>query len=160
MHLDQELVDALAGHRASNLEALEDEYWKLQCELVQAIGAFRRMARKHSLKFAEIPIFPERGQSGINTPNFCQKEAEYRRQLEEMPPEVRALGLRCLEIDELFFGIQCKLLKSMVAEELNVESIAKRLAMLPQLVSEISNSLQSTGRSRDFGDERIPSGQT
>jgi hypothetical protein len=140
MHLDQELIDNIAGHRALNLEALENKFWKLRCELVQAIGKFRRVARERRLKFADIPIIPERDQSVANAEMLGQKEAEFRHQLEQMPPEVRALGGRCLEIDELLVGVKFQLIKSLESDGQDVDSIAKRLAMSLQSVADISNT--------------------
>src|ERR1700690_2822250 len=138
MHLDPELIDTIAGHRALNLEVLENKYWKLRCELVQAIGKFRRVAREHRFKFADIPIFPERDRSVASAEPLGQKEAEFRIQLEQMPPEVRALGGRCLEIDELLIGVKFELIMSLETDGQNVESIAKRLAMSQQSVADIS----------------------
>jgi hypothetical protein len=136
MQLCQKLVDAVAAHLAADVEELENHYWKLQRQLVQANGKLRNLARQHKIRPADLAAFPTLYPAFAKTDREREAQSVQRREIEQASPEIGAASEQCTKINEVLSDIQCELVKKLAIEGLDVDAIAKRIALSPPVVAE------------------------
>ncbi len=137
MQLCRKLVDAVAAHLAADVEELENHYWKLQRQLVQANGNLRNLARQHKIRPADLAAFPTLYPDFAKTDREREAQSVQRREIEQALPEISAASQQCTKISEALSDIQCELVKKLANEGLDVDTIAKRIALSPPVVAEL-----------------------
>ena len=125
---------------------LEQRLQRLQGQLIDALAHASRLAKDYGLTPEQSYLLPAIDSTILadNDPAFRDSnedmrklDAEHRRKMELLPPDVRAARVLSLELNEMVCDVQIELALALAKSGQTIKRIAERLGTTTDLISEM-----------------------